>query len=105
MCIQPIEHRAEPELQVLWLEYPVALIREDEELGVDTATLQRRVKLHTFANRHTKIMLTVNHQRRRVEVLRKLVWGPAGVKRRIIPRGAFELPLRKPQLFRSPIHT
>jgi hypothetical protein len=52
----------------------VTLVREYQDLRIDTLALDCREQLHPLTDRHAVVELAVNDQNRRVEVVDELVW-------------------------------
>src|SRR5579862_1897902 len=77
----------------------MAFVGEIQHLRRYAFHLQRREELEAFAYVEAVIPLPVNHQRRRLEVLRVLMRRKFLIQRAIVVRRAFELPVIEPEFF------
>lgn len=71
MLIDPIEYNLVPHHAVLWLEHPVVLIREGQELAFHPLALQHIEGRQSFTNGQSVIQLTVDYKLRCSPVRRK----------------------------------
>src|ERR1019366_8783765 len=106
--VHPIVHRLPPELRVLRLQHPVSLVRKVKHLARHLQPLQRVEQLEPLTHIEPVIKLSVNHQRRRLEVGRIHHWRPfaEGILAIrlpvVVPRMPVELPLVEPHFFGRP---
>src|SRR5260370_41952447 len=72
LCVRvdPVEHGVVPELAVFGLLDPVALVGEVEQPRLDALPLQRGEHGEALLDRHAEVELSLDHQRRRLEVVR-----------------------------------
>src|SRR3972149_4909123 len=96
---QPGVHGAPPELGVLRLQDPVALVGIVEKFRAHSPALQGRIKLQALLEGDAVVERAVDDERGRLEVGGEIVRRPALVHLLVRPRRAAELPLGKPQLF------
>src|ERR1039457_323469 len=66
--VDPSQERAIPQNRVLRLQNPVAFVGEEQQFRRHVLHLKRREELQPLRIRDAKILLAVNHQRRRVEI-------------------------------------
>src|SRR5581483_84306 len=101
--VDPVVHRFVPKTRILRLQHPVAFIGEVQHPGRHAVHLQGCEKLKALAYVQSVILLPVDDQRGRSEVLRVLVRRPLLVQFTIVVGSAFELPVVEPEFFgRSP---
>ena len=72
--VYPIIHRLVPELAVLRLEYPVALIREVEHFRRNLQPLQSGKELKAFRNIEPVIELAMYYKSGCLEARREEMW-------------------------------
>src|SRR5688500_18765244 len=99
MLREPIENVPIPEFGILRFKYPVAFVREDDQLRRYILQLKRREKLKALIYRHTKIQFAGRDEGRRIEIIREPVRRPSLIQGRIFPWHSLELPFREPDLF------
>ena len=77
--VQPAEEGSLPENAILWLQYPVVLIREDEELGWDATHTSGIEGTHTLIGIDAIVFLAVDAEDRGIPLIYKLEIGRAHV--------------------------
>src|SRR5262245_65749884 len=88
VLLQPGEHLLVPELTVLRLEHPVALVREVDEPRGDLLSLQGGEQLVSLTDRAAEIEVVLDHEHWRLElaeVRRLLVRRVFGIGARLLP--------------------
>src|SRR5579863_5924110 len=86
--INPVEERFIPKRAVLRFQNPVAFIGENQQFGRDLAHLEGRIEFERLRIRNAEVQLAVDDQRGRLELLRKMAWGPSVVDLGAVPRHA-----------------
>src|SRR5208337_5540871 len=97
--IDPVVDRLPPKLRVLRLQHPVAFVGEVEHLRRHAHRLQRGEKLEAFADVETVVELSVDDERRCLEILSRVARRPFLVHLRVGVGRALELPVIEPEFF------
>ena len=72
-AVKPVEECALPQYAVLWLQYPVVLVREDEQLSRNTPEPCGIECSHALVGIDTVVKFSVDAQNRSVPLIDKLV--------------------------------
>src|SRR5438067_6868715 len=88
MSVDPVDHGAIPELAVLWLQDPVALVREVEQARFDAPTLKRGEHAEPLLDGDAEVELALHDQRRRLEVLHIAAGREPAIKVRVLQGGS-----------------
>ena len=107
--IQPSEEGALPEHAVLWLQYPVVLIRIDEEFGWNTAHAGCIEGTHALVGVDAVVLLAMDAEDRSIPLIYKLMRtvlvSLLGVGTLIlVPVSIFILPVAEPSLLGIGVH-
>ena len=107
--VQPSEEGALPEHAILWLQYPVVLIRIDEELGWDATHAGCIEGAHALVGVDAVILLAMDAENRSIplvyKLMRTVLVSLLGVGTFIlVPVSIVILPVREPSLLGIGVH-